>query len=40
MVKTIFKSEDKWSELHVFEYGGKTFNTFEKTYIALNIEDF
>ena len=31
MVKTIFTSE-LVAELHVFEYGGTAYNTFEKTY--------
>ena len=26
------------AELHIFEYGGTTFHTFEK--LALNVEDF
>ena len=38
MVKTIFKSEDKWPSYLFLKYDGTTFGTFEK--IALNVEDF
>ena len=33
-----FQVRGQVAELHVFEYGGTTFGTFEK--IALNVEDF